>query len=1167
MKTLRERLAQGEVLILDGAMGTEIQKMNIQEKDWGGYSGCNEYLVLSAPERIREVHRSYYAAGSDIVETNTFGANAIVLEEFGLAARTREINIAAARLARGAADAFTDGKERYIAGSIGPGTKLASLGQVDFDAIHAAYLPQLQGLAEGGADIFMIETCQDPLHFKAVAAAARDVICECGRDILVLVSVTIEANGTMLVGSDMGAVIALADGLGVDILGINCATGPEQMAPWISELCARFSGFTMAMPNAGMPQTVNGRMVYSLAPKEFAAQVARFISEDGVQIAGGCCGTSPEYIAALFAATRDIRPAARRNIHKVDAGADHIRTGEGGARGNKESASRDVPEHNINKTAGQIPLWNLTNFPRAAASLYSAQSFAQEPRPFIIGERANTHGSKRFQGLLAAEDWEGMVEVLVEQEQGAHALDLSVAATGRNERADMAAIVALARSRVRLPLVIDSTSYEVLDAALKVYGGRPIINSVNLEAGEAHAEKICRLAKRHGAALIALVIDENEGMAKTAAKKMEVAKRIYEIAVMRAGLAPGDLIFDMLTFTLASGDADSRGSALETLEAMRRVKAELPEARTVLGLSNVSFGLAPAARRVLNSVFLGEALAAGLDMAILHAASILPAHEIAEDMRQAALALIHNTSADALFRYMALFERQESGTPDTQVSAAVLPVEERLANAVMRGKRAGLEALVEEARLAGTDAFQIINTILIPAMQRVGELFSAGKMQLPFVLESAETMRMAVNLLEPHIARQRNTDITSVVLATVRGDVHDIGKNLVDIILSNNGYAVHNLGIKCEVAVIIEKIREIGADALGLSGLLVKSTVIMKEYLAALAAADIRIPVLLGGAALTREWAEADCQSVYAGHVVYCADAFEGLRALKLMREGGLGDALAADRVRFAKRRHFMEAGADGEKAQSPAVSVKPVPVPAAPFYGNTVIDHIPLTELFPLINEDRLFRARWNIRRGDMEASAFADFLGREIRPHRIQLEQVFAEGKFCTPRAAYGYFPCRRVGEDLAVYDAGEERARFHFPRREFSLIDYFADTEEFDLLPAQVVTLGEGVSEYARDLYTRGKFREYLFAHGLAVELTETLAAYIHDRIRRELEFPSARSLRYSFGYPACPDLAQNTQLLRLLGAERIGVTESEAEEMLPEFSTSAFILHHPEARYGG
>jgi 5-methyltetrahydrofolate--homocysteine methyltransferase len=571
------------------------------------------------------------------------------------------------------------------------------------------------------------------------------------------------------------------------------------------------------------------------------------------------------------------------------------------------------PSEAKNNKGEEITISNFAQS-QSAASVYSAVSLAQEPRPFIIGERANTHGSKRFKNLLAAEDWEGMVEVLAEQEAGAHALDLSVAATGRDELADMRTIVALARSRVRLPLVIDSTGYDVIEAALKLYGGRPIINSVNLEAGEAYAEKICALAKRHGAALVALVIDEHEGMAKTADRKLAVAKRIYEIAVHRAGLVPGDLIFDVLTFTLASGDVESRASAVETLEGIRRVKAELPGVLTVLGLSNVSFGLIPAARKVLNSVFLGEALQAGLDMAIMHAGNILPSHEIAEDTRAAALALIYNTREDALRLFMECFEHEEPESAGDNARADTLPVEERLENAVMRGKRAGLPALIEEAR-GERDAFEIINAVLIPAMQKVGELFGAGKMQLPFVLESAETMRLAVNLLEPHIAKQENMDITSVVLATVRGDVHDIGKNLVDIILSNNGYAVHNLGIKCEVSTIIEKIKEIGADALGLSGLLVKSTVIMKEYLAALKEANIQIPVLLGGAALTREWAAEDCQSVYDGHVVYCADAFDGLRALKLMKSGSLGDALAADRARFAKRRvqDFGDAQDEGE--------------------------------------------------------------------------------------------------------------------------------------------------------------------------------------------------------------------------------------------------------------
>jgi len=1342
MKTVRERLAAGEVLLLDGAMGTEIQKLEIRDEDWGGCPGCNEYLVLSAPDRIREVHRAYYAAGSDIVETNTFGASASVLAEFGLAARTREINEAAARLAREAAEAFADGKARYVAGSIGPGTKLASLGQTGFDEIYAAYRPQLLGLAQGGADIFMIETCQDPLHFKAVAQAARDVIHECGRDILILVSVTIETSGAMLVGSDMGVVIALASALDVDILGINCATGPEQMAPYIREISRRFPGFVLMMPNAGMPQNIDGKMVYSLAPSEFAACVVRSIREDGVQLAGGCCGTSPEYIAALAAAVHEDSaqiPTRCAGEHAPRTGEGHIV--RGGAR---RSAPARIPDHIKNATLASLyaemplaqkardakratresdirvcPASNREGYVAAPAPFLSqadrtgartlpypsqglGTSSRPQLRPFIIGERANTNGSKRFKNLLLAEDWEGMIEVLLEQEGQVlnNALDLSVACTGRDEVRDMARIVALARSRARLPLVFDSTSYEALEAALKLYGGRPIINSVNLEEGEAHAERICRLAKRHGAALIALTIDEHEGMAKTAERKLAVAKRIYQIAVESCGLAPGDLIFDVLTFTLGSGDADSRGSALETLEALRRVKAELPGVHTVLGLSNVSFGLAAQARKVLNSVFLDEALRAGLDMAIMHAASILPPHAISDALRQATLDLIHNAREDALFVFLKFFEAEScaadgalfvrgaaprDGSADAR--AETLPVEKRLEEAIIRGRRAGLEALLEEARAThasrgARDAFAIINGILIPAMQTVGELFGSGKMQLPFVLQSAETMRQAVELLQPFITRKEKEGRSSVILATVRGDVHDIGKNLVDIILSNNGYTVRNLGIKCEVSAIIESLAEARADAIGLSGLLVKSTVIMKEYLEALQAAGIRVPVLLGGAALTRQWALEDCQAVYDGPVVYCADAFDGLRALQLLREGKLSDALAADRVRLcpcAERTERVRyaargmeeddgscdaarelpqvifdpsspedtrgesgreiggklhqviseqgipeqsasaqaGGADGEEegegdgddargdvgggaGKLPQVIFQPRahnqnmperrtpdqsttdqsasahsdPVLTAPFYGSKIVDDISIEELFPLLNEERLFRVRWAMRRGERTPEEFADFLEREALPHRIRLQNLVIEKKLCTPRAVYGYFRCRREEESLLVFDesACAICARFQFPHVTAapSLLDAFPDNAqgEFGLLPLQVATLGEDVCRFARELYEQGEYREYFLFHGLAVELTETLAAYTHRRIARELGLPTPCALlpmlrRYSFGYPACPDLAQNGALLGLLGAERIGVTESEIGEMIPEFTTSAFLVYRPAA----
>jgi len=1142
--TLRERLAAGELLILDGAMGTEIQKMEIREEDWGGHHGCNEFLNISAPHLISEVHRLYYAAGSDIVETNTFGASEYVLAEYGLADRVREINSAAARLARSVADGFSDGKPRYVAGSIGPGTRLASLGQIDHDTVYAAYRPQLEGLAEGGVDIFMIETCQDPLHFKTVIEAAHDVIGETGRDIMILLSVTIETTGTMLVGSDIGAVISVASAMGVDILGINCATGPDLMAPYISEICQTFPGYVMVMPNAGMPQNIGGKMVYSLPPEEFGQRVARYVSENGVQIAGGCCGTSPAYIAALHAATRGVAPARR----------ERVRT------------------------------WSL-------ASLYSAQGMLQEPRPLMIGERANTNGSRRFKELLTSENWDGILEVIADQETGgSHALDLCVAYTGRNEVRDMTLAIAQAVTRTRLPLVIDTTSVEVMEASLKLYGGRPLVNSVNLESGEAHAERVCRLAKRHGAALVALTIDEIEGMAKTAGKKLEVARRIHGIAVDRVGLAPQDLVFDVLTFTLGSGDQDSRNAGIETLEGIRQVKAALPGVWTVLGLSNISFGLAPQPRKILNSVFLAEAVAAGLDMAIVHAASILPVAAIDDEDREAALALIYNRHENALFDFIKRFEDRTGGTEAASESSASLPVEKRLEQAVLRGNRAGLDLMLDEARTS-RDALSIINEILIPAMKIVGELFGSGKMQLPFVLQSAETMRAAVDLLQPWIEKKDASKPCSMVLATVRGDVHDIGKNLVDIILSNNGFKVYNLGIKCEIQTIIDKVREVEADAIGLSGLLVKSTVIMKEYLEALQGAGIDIPVFLGGAALTRQWADEDCQQVYGGTVVYSADAFDGLRGMTLVRDGGLDEAVAADRVRYADIRRRAAAHAAQRAAARTTSSEETAPllrleaVPQPPFYGSRTTGDISLDDVFSLLTESVLFRGRWGFRRGQLSREDFDALLEREARPELTRLKALVRERELFTPQVAWGYFPCQSEGESLIVYDEGKsEIGRLSFPRQRQapgrSIPDYFLPRESgrFDVLPLQVVTIGPGADRYAHELYEAGRYREYLFFHGLAVESAEALAEFWHRQIRRDLGIDGEdgagiedfvvqryRGSRYSFGYPACPDLAENSTLLRLVGADKIGVTESENFQMMPEQTTSAFIVHHPQAKY--
>jgi len=1141
--TLRERLAAGELLLLDGAMGTEIQKMEIRDEDWGGHHGCNEYLNISAPHLISEVHRLYYAAGSDIVETNTFGASSYVLAEYSLSDQTREINLAAARLARSVADGFGDGKPRYVAGSIGPGTRLASLGQIDHDAVYAAYLPQIQALADGGVDIFMIETCQDPLHFKTVIEAAQDVIVASGRDILILLSVTIETTGTMLVGSDISAVISVASAMGVDILGINCATGPDLMAPYIREISQTFPGFTMVMPNAGMPQNINGKMVYSLSPEDFAQRVARYVAEDGVQIVGGCCGTSPDYIAALSRATPGVKPAARQ----------------------RERA------------------WTL-------ASLYTAQNMLQVPRPLMIGERANTNGSRRFKELLTSENWDGILEVIADQETGgAHALDLCVAYTGRNEVRDMTLAVSKAVTRTRLPLVIDSTSLEVLEASLKLYGGRPLVNSVNLESGEEYAERVCRLAKRFGAALVALTIDEIDGMAKTAGKKLEVTRRIHALAVDRVGMKPQDLVFDVLTFTLGSGDPDSRNAGVETLDGIRRVKAALPGVWTVLGLSNISFGLSPQPRKILNSVFLAEAVDAGLDMAIVHASSIVPMAAIDDGDREAALALIYNKTENALFDFIKRFEDRSAGPEAVSGSQVSLPVEKRLEQAIIRGNRAALDVVLEEAR-SSHDALSIINEILIPAMKIVGDLFGSGKMQLPFVLQSAETMRAAVEILQPWIEKKDASKPCSIVLATVRGDVHDIGKNLVDIILSNNGFKVYNLGIKCEIQTIIEKVREVGADAIGLSGLLVKSTVIMKEYLEALQSAGLRLPVFLGGAALTRQWADEDCQAVYDGTVVYSADAFDGLRGMTLVRDGGLVEAVAADRIKHAdiRRRTALHA-AQRISAQEAAGDVESVQVldavPRAPFYGSRSTEDISLDDVFSLLTESVLFRGRWGFRRGQLSKEEFEALLEREAKPELSRLKALVRDHELFTPKVAWGYFPCQSEGESLIVCDGSfKEIARLNFPRQKRapgrSIPDYFLPKTggRFDILPLQVVTIGPGADRYAHELYDAGRYREYLLFHGLAVESAEALAEFWHRQIRRDLGIDGQdgagiddfvvqkyRGSRYSFGYPACPDLAENSTLLKLVRAEEIGVTESDNYQMVPEQTTSAFIVHHPQAKY--
>ncbi len=1130
--TFRERLQESRVVIFDGAMGTQIQGMHITDEEWAGVAGCNEILNLTAPDKIASIHAAYFAAGAEVVETNTFGASRIVLAEYGLEEETRAINRAAAEIARRAAAAAAGAKPRFVAGSIGPGTRLISLGQTSFSALHASCLEQALGLIEGGADLLLIETCQDLLQIKTALIACRDAMTRLGRDLPLAVSVTVETTGTLLVGSEISAVLAALAPFEIDILGLNCATGPEAMRPYIREICQQFPGAVLCQPNAGLPQNVNGEMLYTLAPEEFVHHLGAMVREEGVQLVGGCCGTHPGFIRLLAAELAEVSPSARR--------------------------AQPAP---------------------ALSSLFSGVTLRQEPAPFFVGERANTNGSKIFRDFLLAGDWDGMVSVGIEQQRsGAHGIDLCVAYTGRDEIADMREAVSRYAVSVQLPLFIDSTDVRVLEEALQRCGGRAVINSINLEEGEGRADRICALAKRYGAALIALTIDE-QGMALEVERKLAVARRLYDIAVGRHGLRPQDLIFDPLTFTLGSGDASLTTAGLSTLEGVRRIKEELPGVYTLLGVSNISFGLAAQAREILNSVFLAEAVKAGLDLAIVNVKKIIPLYQIAPEDLEIAMNLVYTRGGgDPLLAFIDHFDKKAGVSKEEEGDESLLPLGERIQNRIIQGNRSGLEPMLMEA-LRSQSALEIINTLLIPAMKHVGDLFGSGRMQLPFVLQSAEVMKFAVDKLQPFMDKSAEQARNAIVLATVRGDVHDIGKNLVDIILTNNGYTVYNLGIKCEIDTMIQKALEVKADAIGMSGLLVKSTVVMKENLEELQRRGLRLPVLLGGAALTRSYVEEICSPLYDAPVVYCADAFEGLTAMGRIQEKSLTKAAARE------PRAARSAAADAPAVISAAIR-RDVEIPVPPFWGDRIAGGIDLETVFGYLTENVLFRGRWGYRRGKLSAEEYQALLEEQVKPEFRALKERCIAEKLLEPKVAYGYYPCSSRGEEVILYhpESSQEWLRFAFPRESRPphrcIADYFQPEGSGirDLIALQVVTVGARASEEAKRLYESNAYKEYLLFHGLSVESAEALAEYWHQLIRRELGIADEdgasiedfvvqkyRGSRYSFGYPACPDLSENRKLFTILRPERIGVTITDGELMTPEQSTSAFIVHHPQAKY--
>ena len=1146
-----------QVLLCDGGMGSRVQALTLDvEKDYWGQENCTEILNLSRPDLVREIHRGYFAAGADMVETNTFGGSPITLGEFNLSDRTFEINKIAGELAREAVDSFSDGRHRWVVGSVGPGTKLPTLGNIAYDPLEAALAEQCRGLIAGGVDAILIETCQDTLQIKAAVNGAKIARAAAGTETPIFVQVTVETTGTLLVGPDIAAAATVVHALDVPLIGLNCATGPQEMAEHVRWLAANWPGLLSVQPNAGLPELVDGQTHYPLGAAEMASWMERFVAEDGVNLIGGCCGTSISHIQALDAMLR--------------------------ARGGFRPA----------------PVFRKPVWVPSVASLYGQVGLRQENSYFSIGERCNANGSRKWRELQEKHDWDGCVDMGREQiGEGSNSLDVCTAFVGRDEMAEMNEVITRFTSSVNSPLVIDSTEIPVIEAALKLHGGKPIINSINFEDGEKAAADRLLLAKRFGAAVIALTIDE-VGMAKTAEDKLRIARRLVGFACNRHGLAQSDLMIDPLTFTIATGSEDDRKLGQWTLEGIRMIRDEFPDIQIILGLSNISFGLNPAARAVLNSVFLDHALKAGMTGAIVHVSKIKPLHLIDPLEVKTAEDLIFDRRTedyDPLQKILEIFADRKLA--DVAKKKRADTVEERLKDRIVDGDRKGLTDELDDA-MTRHKPLDIINTILLDGMKVVGELFGAGKMQLPFVLQSAETMKAAVAHLEPHMERIEGQERGTIVLATVKGDVHDIGKNLVDIILTNNGYRVVNLGIKIPLADMLAAASEHKAHAIGMSGLLVKSTVVMRENLEEMSRQGLDIPVLLGGAALTRNYVEDACVSAYAsGRVAYARDAFDGLHLMDKVTGNGFDDYLAAIQTkRVGKSRNTARTLGQADARAFKPVDVlavqarrqrmtRDVSVPAPPFWGARVLE-APAKAVVPFINERSLYQFQWGFRKQGRSLDDFLGWARQELRPVMRRMLTICEEQDILHPQTAYGYWKAAGQGNDLIVFDQDgvTELARFSLPRQPKEdgecIADFFRDIDdaERDVIGLQVVTVGQKASDTARVWFEDNRYQDYLYLHGLSVEMAEAMAEYTHKRIRAELGFSaeddrdmekmlaqSYRGSRYSFGYPACPKLEDQAPLLRLLGAERIGVSLSDEWQLHPEQSTSAIVVLNPRAKY--
>lgn len=1192
------------VLVFDGATGTSLQLMDLGPEDFGGVAleGCNENLVFTRPDAVQAVHRQFLEAGCDVIETDTFGATSLVLAEYDIADQTFALNKRAAELAREVAAAYsTPDKPRFVAGSMGPTTKLPTLGHIDFDTMKASFAEQAEGLLAGDVDLFIVETCQDVLQIKAALQGIEDAFTKTGQRRPLMVSVTMETTGTMLVGSDIAAVVAILEPFPIDVLGLNCATGPEQMKQHIRYLSEHSPFVVSCIPNAGLPENIGGVAHYRLTPLEMKMQLLHFVEDLGVQVIGGCCGTTPAHIAALTELAAEMHSAARP-----------VRT--------------PLTQHARPLLQGEP----------AAASIYSTTPYHQDNSFLIIGERLNASGSKKVRELLAEEDWDGLVGVARGQvKENAHILDVNVDYVGRDGERDMHELVSRLVTNVNLPLMLDSTEWQKMEAGLKVSGGKCILNSTNYEDGDERFFKVLELAKAYGAGVVVGTIDE-EGMARTAERKFAIAQRAYRDAV-EFGIPAHEIFYDPLALPISTGIEEDRLNGAATIEAIRRIRTDLPGVHVVLGVSNVSFGLSPAARIVLNSVFLHDCCEAGMDAAIISPAKILPLAKISPEHQKVCRDLIYDRrrfetsqpgsicNYDPLIVLTTLFEGVSAREARASgPSLADLKVEERLKQHIIDGERIGLDASLNEA-LAAYPPLQIINTFLLDGMKVVGELFGSGQMQLPFVLQSAETMKAAVAHLEPHMetAEGESSAKGKFLIATVKGDVHDIGKNLVDIILTNNGYEVVNLGIKQSCEAIIDAQQQHQADCIAMSGLLVKSTAFMKDNLEAFNNAGIAVPVILGGAALTPRFVNGDCRAVYQGQVVYGRDAFADLRFMDALMEAkaagawddlqgflgpipdGLGIAAyeapslqpaPADGATEVVANPSTEASSSAEPNDQRSTAVVEELALEPPFWGSQVLteQEIDLQEVFAYLDRNALFAGQWQLRKTQQQSrEEYEAMLAEKAEPVLQQWMGRCLEEGLLSPRVAYGYFPCGRSGNAVVLFDPAKRQhqlGRFELPRQRsgnrYCIADFYRDVAisadgslmPTDVLPMQAVTMGEGATSFAQQLFKADQYTDYLYFHGLGVQMAEALAEWVHARIRRELGFadPTAmplrdvlaqrfRGSRYSFGYPACPNVADSRQQLTWLGAERIGLSMDESDQLEPEQSTTALVALHSQARY--